>query len=90
MYGSPIMCVYCDDCSNGSFNPGDGCSDSDPRDDIGAGGSSDTGIIGGSAERAGAGAGVGDNGGRAFHGSTGRGILRQMGQIMLSWTTTGR
>ena len=75
LYGSPIMYVYCDDCSNGPSNPGDSSSDPDEQD---------TGI-GGSAEPDGAGAG--DNGGRAFHGSTGRGILRQMGQNMLSWTS---
>ena len=85
------MYVYCDDCSsNGSANPGDdGSGFSNPGGDSLSGGSSnpdddDTGIGGVSAEPEGA----GDNGGgRAFHGSTGKGVLRQMGQTMLSCTS---
>jgi hypothetical protein len=85
------MYVYCDDySSSGSASPGDdGSGSSNSGASSVSGGSTnpdddDTGIGGGSAEPEGAGD---DGGGRAFHGSTGKGVLRQMGQIMLSCTS---
>lgn len=89
------MYVYCDDCSNGSAGPGDdgsGSSSNSGNGNVVSGGGStypdddddDTCIGGGPAEPEGAG---GDNGGRAFHGSTGKGVLRQMGQTKLSCTS---